>query len=115
MRRMVLGDVHGAHKAMLQCFERSHFDRENDLLICLGDVADSWPEVPECFNELEKIKNMVYVMGNHDEWLLEWFKYGRTPHIWTSQGGQATLNAYTKLLEAGDNKTTIRQCCNYRI
>lgn len=95
-RRFVIGDIHGAHKAMLQCFERSEFDYEKDELICLGDVADGWPEVPECFEELRKVNNYVYIMGNHDNWLRMWFKFGETPRIWVTQGGQETLDAYER-------------------
>lgn len=108
MRRFAIGDIHGAHKALIQCFERSGIDREEDMLICLGDVADGWPEVPECFDELLTVNNLIYIMGNHDEWLRSWFKFVEAPHIWLSQGGQSTLDSYMKLLEWGDTRTQIR-------
>lgn len=94
MRRLVIGDIHGTYLALLQVLERSAFAYKKDLLICIGDVADGWPQVSECFEELLKIKNLVYVTGNHDSWLLDWFQTGNTPHIWTSQGGQASINSY---------------------
>lgn len=106
-RRFVIGDIHGAYKALLQCFERSGFNPEKDMLISLGDVADGWSQVPECFDELLKAKNLVYIMGNHDEWLRNWFKYGSLEHIWLSQGGQTTLNAYVRLLDSGDTKRQV--------
>lgn len=96
MRTFVMGDIHGAHRAMLQCFERSGFDRENDRLIQLGDVADGWPEVPECIEELLKIKNLIQIKGNHDHWMDEWLQWGKSPIIWTEQGGRATIEAYVK-------------------
>jgi serine/threonine protein phosphatase 1 len=40
MRTFVMGDIHGAHKALKQCLERAAFDRGKDVLIQLGDVAD---------------------------------------------------------------------------
>jgi len=94
MKKFVIGDIHGGHKAMLQCFERSGFDKNNDKLICIGDVSDGWVEVPECIEELLSIKNLVYIIGNHDSWLHEYFQYGESPMIWLSQGGQATVKAY---------------------
>ena len=112
MKRFVIGDIHGAHKALLQCLEKSGFNYEKDELISLGDVADSWPEVPEVFDELLKIKKLIYVIGNHDLWLLEWFKTGRAPHIWLSQGGMATYDAYKRLLEDGD---TTRQVAHQNL
>jgi serine/threonine protein phosphatase 1 len=94
MRRFCIGDIHGAYQALMDVLFVSELNYKKDQLICLGDVADGWPEVPECFNELLKIKNLIYIIGNHDEWLLDWFKTGQRPYIWTSQGGQATIDAY---------------------
>ena len=95
-RRFVVGDIHGAYRALKQVLELSDFNYEKDLLISLGDVADGWSEVPECFEELLKIKNLAYVMGNHDNWLYQWFVFGDAPYIWTAQGGQATIDAYLR-------------------
>ena len=106
-RRFVIGDIHGAYKALLQCLERSGFDYEKDQLISLGDVADGWSEVPEVFDELLKIKDLIYVIGNHDEWLRQWFKFGALEHMWLSQGGQTTLDAYVRLLDSGDTKRQV--------
>jgi serine/threonine protein phosphatase 1 len=94
MKRYVVGDIHGAHKALLQCLKEVKFDYEKDELVCLGDVADGWPGAPQCVEELRKIKNLIYIMGNHDFWLMEWLDHGATPTIWTEQGGLATLDAY---------------------
>lgn len=96
MKTYVMGDVHGGHKAMVQCLKRAKFNYDKDTLIFLGDVADGWPETYECVEELMKVKNLVYIMGNHDEWLLGWLEYGRTPDIWTTQGGKQTLDSYLK-------------------
>ena len=72
MRTFTVGDIHGAHKALIQCFDRSGFDRENDRLIVLGDVVDGYPDVKQCFDELLKIKHCDYILGNHDLWALDW-------------------------------------------
>ena len=93
-RLMVLGDVHGAAKALDQVFERSAFDFENDRLIFLGDVADGWPETRRCIDILLSVKNLTHILGNHDAWLRNWVRCGAKPSIWTSQGGQATLESY---------------------
>lgn len=90
----MLGDIHGAHKALLQCFERASFDYEKDHLIALGDVADGWPETRQCVDELLKIKNLTYVLGNHDFWTLEWMETGFAEDVWFAQGGKATVESY---------------------
>lgn len=94
-RIMVLGDPHGGYKALIQCLTRSGFDKKKDTLICLGDVADGWSEVPECVEELLSIKNLINIQGNHDDWAYQWLKFGIAPHLWLNQGGQATFDAYT--------------------
>jgi len=93
-RTLVVGDIHGGNRAFLQCLERSKFDYENDKLICLGDVVDGYPETPQVIEELLKIKNLILIEGNHDDWAYNWFQMGASPIIWTQQGGQATIDAY---------------------
>jgi len=90
----VLGDPHGAARAITQCFEYSGIDKENDTLICVGDVADGWPEAAEALEELLTVKNLYYCIGNHDWWLMQFLLYGHTPNIWTSQGGYASMESY---------------------
>lgn len=94
MARFVISDIHGAYKALLQCFERSGFNKEKDLLICLGDVCDGYPEISNCFEELLSVRNLVYLMGNHDKWCLEWAKSGEMPDEWLMQGGHSTVKCY---------------------
>lgn len=93
-RTFVIGDIHGAHQALLQCMERSGFDSAQDHLICLGDVCDGWPETKQAIDELLKIKNLTYILGNHDFWALEWMREGVGDAVWLEQGGGATIQSY---------------------
>jgi serine/threonine protein phosphatase 1 len=94
VKRFVIGDIHGAHRALVQCLERSKFNKQTDLLICLGDLGDGWPDVDKVFDELLGIKNLVLLLGNHDVWLLKWFETGEAPDTWLVQGGDITIHAY---------------------
>lgn len=96
MKRFVIGDIHGGHKALVQCLNRSKFDPDKDLLISLGDICDGWPEVNRVIDELLRIKNLKVILGNHDEWTLRWMKDGWSGDIWTSQGGLATMESYER-------------------
>ena len=89
-----MGDIHGAYRALRQCLDRSGFDHDSDQLIFLGDVADGWPETKECVDALLKIRNLIYIFGNHDFWTLEWMQTGYAEEIWLSQGGEATVKSY---------------------
>jgi serine/threonine protein phosphatase 1 len=96
MRTFVLGDVHGAFRALKQVLERSSFDYDNDRLICLGDVTDGWPETRQAVDELLKIKHLTYLMGNHDVWAVQWMETKEAPEIWLDQGGRATCDSYSE-------------------
>jgi len=78
MKALVIGDIHGAYRALMQCFERSGFNKENDRLILLGDICDGYPEVKQCIDELLKVKYCDLIIGNHDLWALEWAKKERS-------------------------------------
>jgi serine/threonine protein phosphatase 1 len=93
-RTFVLGDIHGAYKALIQCFNKSGFDYDLDQLIFLGDICDGWSQVDLCFEELLKVKNLVYILGNHDEWLINWAKTGKRHIDWIMNGGLTTIHAY---------------------
>jgi serine/threonine protein phosphatase 1 len=94
MKTFVIGDIHGAYKALLQCFERAKFKPEHDRLISLGDICDGYPEVSQCVDELLKIKYFDLLKGNHDIWALNWALKGELHVIWTSQGGENTVLSY---------------------
>lgn len=114
MRTFVLGDIHGAYKALKQCFKKAGFDHETDQLIFLGDVCDGWPEVYEATNELIKIKNLTFIIGNHDEWALSWAKTGYAPEIWLAQGGVATIESYSRNFPS-DHIRLLSQAKEYHI
>ncbi len=94
-RTFVMGDLHGSYKALIQCLERNGFDYENDVLIQLGDVVDGHNEVYECVEELLKIKNLITIKGNHDEWFKEFIRTDYHPVLW-QYGGKNTILSYLK-------------------
>lgn len=91
-----MGDPHGALKAIKQVLKRAGFNFKEDTLIVLGDVADGWPDVAESFLFLiAKVHQLIYVRGNHDQWLKEWLEFGRIPSLWILQGGENSIKSYT--------------------
>lgn len=97
MKTFAIGDIHGGYKALIQCLARSGFRFEEDKLIVLGDVCDGWPDTRQCIDLLLQIKNLVFIMGNHDFWVLEWALYGDEPAMWVTQGGDSTMLSYGNL------------------
>ncbi|OON65875.1 metallophosphoesterase [Hymenobacter sp. CRA2] len=100
METYVLGDIHGAYRALEQVLERSPFRPGIDRLIHLGDVADGWPDTPECVERLLSIPNSLWVVGNHDWWTAVWMAtkpdFARLNQNWYTQGGRATYEAYQR-------------------
>ena len=94
MKRYAVSDIHGNLKALKQVLDISKFDYQEDLLIVLGDVCDGYNESYEVVEELLKIKNCVFIIGNHDEWFMDHINTGFAGHIWLSQGGENTLKSY---------------------
>jgi len=94
VKTFVIGDIHGAYKAFLQCLRLSQFDRKHDRLICLGDICDRGEQVKESIDELLTISHCVCILGNHDAWGLNWALHGNAPIEWLEQGGAATVKSY---------------------
>ncbi len=94
MRTFVMGDIHGAYKALEQCLARAPFDPALDRLIVLGDVCDVYPQVNACIDTLLSLKHCDFIIGNHDLWALDWAMTGRKPAMWLEQGGAETMASY---------------------
>ena len=98
MKSFVVGDVHGGHRALKQVLDRSGFDKTQDQIIALGDLCDGWPETPQVLEALLTIQHRIIILGNHDDWFLNWISHGCrmewTEEIWVTQGGEATLKSY---------------------
>lgn len=92
-RTLVCGDLHGNYKGFKQALERCNFDYYNDTLISLGDVVDGHSQSFEVVEELLKIKNLIAIKGNHDDWFLQWIRTGVNPANW-QQGQKATGLSY---------------------
>lgn len=113
MKTFVIGDIHGAYRAMLQCFERSGFNYAKDHLISLGDVCDRYPQVDSCIDELLKVKHLDYIIGNHDLWTLGWAIKGIKENLWLRQGGKQTIESYHGRLMPQSHIDFLKNACYY--
>ena len=118
MKTFIIGDIHGGLKSLKQCLGRSKFNYNKDKLICIGDTCDGWPETKQCFDELLKIKDLIYIIGNHDAWFLRWALFEENEQMWIQQGGQATQESYRFDHETVSSKHTdllVNKAKNYYI
>ncbi|MEO6733338.1 MAG: metallophosphoesterase [Ferruginibacter sp.] len=101
-RKLVIGDIHGALKALEQIIEKAAV-KESDQLIFLGDFVDGWSqsyEVIQYLIELEKRIKCVFIKGNHDLWCQQWLEKRALNETWLFNGGRATFNSYQHHTEA---------------
>jgi len=104
MKKFVLGDIHGSHKGLLQVLKKSNFDYENDQLFFVGDVVDGWSQVDKCIEELMKIKNLIFLRGNHDQWAIDFYEQKMHKTLsseyssWMHHGGESTFNCYGEIM-----------------
>lgn len=96
MRTLVIGDIHGGLKALVQLLEVAKVT-ENDKLIFLGDYVDGWSESAQLMDyliDLNKTHTCVFIKGNHDVWCETWLKTQVANETWLIHGGQLTVDSY---------------------
>ncbi len=93
-KRFVIGDIHGRFKPLKEVLSKANFDYQSDKLIVLGDIVDGGYFTAQVVEELLKIENLVFVLGNHDEWFMNHIASGWAENIWLHQGGANTLKSY---------------------
>jgi serine/threonine protein phosphatase 1 len=104
-RTLVVGDIHGGLRALVQVFERARI-ATSDTLIFLGDYVDSWSESPQTLDLLMQMQHThqcIFIRGNHDALLLQWLQ-GTDNELWHQHGGLATMASYENLSEEIKNR-----------
>ena len=93
-KRFFSTDWHGCIKEVEKVFKKCNFDFNNDLLIFGGDVFDRGKYSFECVEFLSKIKNLVWIEGNHD-WAFKELIKTNNVCLWL-YGQKETLKSYFK-------------------
>lgn len=104
-RTLVIGDIHGGYLALEQVLQRCNFNNEEDQLISLGDYVDGWSDTYKVVEVLVNVKKKICILGNHDQWFIEWLNTGKHPCDW-NHGGHGTALSYMN--EVTDRTMTIQ-------
>ncbi|AZQ43343.1 metallophosphoesterase family protein [Nonlabens ponticola] len=108
MRTIVIGDIHGAHRALTQLLDRLQ-PQPDDCLIFLGDYVDGWSqsyEVLEFLITLSRKRKQqnhtapIYLRGNHDELVLNFLVKDERNEQWLHHGGTSTVESYANRSDA---------------
>ena len=106
MRTLVVGDIHGGLKALIQVLNKVEVT-EDDTLIFVGDYVDGWSEAAQVIAFLivlsEKI-NCIFIKGNHDVWCENWLETGHVDATWYMHGGKETMESYSGFSEEEKKK-----------
>jgi len=95
-RTLAIGDIHGCDVA-LETLLQNVRPEADDTVVVLGDVVDRGPDtrrVIDLLLELSKTCELKFILGNHEEMMLEAYYTGQWMHDWLSFGGNETLASY---------------------
>lgn len=101
-RTLVIGDIHGGLRPLIQVLERATVS-EDDNLVFVGDYVDGWSEsaqVMEFIIKLSEQQHCIFIKGNHDLWCEDWLRSGNANKTWVFHGGQATMESYAGITAA---------------
>lgn len=99
MRTLVIGDIHGGLRALVQVLEKVLITPK-DQFIFVGDYVDGWSDSSETISYLidfAKNNDCVFLRGNHDELLYTYLKYNEDNPMWLQHGGTSSKKSYSKL------------------
>ncbi|MDX1545256.1 MAG: metallophosphoesterase family protein [Christiangramia sp.] len=104
-RKLVIGDLHGGLKALIQLLERIDLTPE-DTLIFLGDYVDGWSDSANTVTyliDLARQNTCIFIRGNHDDLAHKWLENGEMNQKWLEHGGQSSIDAYRNFSEEEKN------------
>ncbi|MDO4620115.1 MAG: metallophosphoesterase [Lachnospiraceae bacterium] len=98
-RTIIIADMHGCYDAFLSLLQKCSLDKEKDKLILLGDAFDRGRKSWELFAEMQKLdkemgERFIYILGNHDQMLLEAEKSREDARHWMRNGGLETQKSF---------------------
>jgi len=105
-RTLVIGDIHGGLKALIQVLERAKVTT-NDTLIFLGDYVDGWSESAQTIQyliELSEKQECIFIKGNHDVWCEDYLRTEEANRTWLFHGGALTFENYERLSKEDKRK-----------
>lgn len=85
MSTYAFSDLHGQYKLWEQI---KNFITPEDTVYCLGDCGDRGPHGWQIIKEVLATPNIIYVRGNHDQFIIDEDYY-----LWEYNGGAPTIAA----------------------
>ena len=112
----IISDIHGCYLEYLELLDAIGFSDEDELFV-LGDAMDRGPEPIKVIQDLMSRPNVTYILGNHDDMMLQSMKKLATGiteaslldltedvfisyYQWLREGGAVTAEQFRRLSHA---------------
>jgi serine/threonine protein phosphatase 1 len=95
-RTLAIGDIHGCDVA-LQALLSAVAVHTDDTVVILGDAIDRGPGSQQVLDQIVQLSEkcrVVFLLGNHEEMLLDALVDLRAVEGWLRYGGLATVDSY---------------------
>jgi serine/threonine protein phosphatase 1 len=93
-----IGDIHGCKSHLDKLMATLDINAEHDTLVLIGDYIDRGPDsrgVVDALLDIRKsIKNVICLMGNHEQMFLDYYLESRDEELFMHNGGINTLISY---------------------
>lgn len=102
-RVFAIGDIHGRLDLLLELLntinqEISVLPKDHNTIIFLGDYVDRGPDSAGVVEHLSKLSipgaESIFLMGNHEKYVMDLTTLSVPYEIWLQNGGGATLKSY---------------------
>lgn len=105
-RTLVMGDIHGSFRGMVDVLNKCNYTAL-DTLIILGDLVDGYPDAATIIEHIIQMytnNNAIILKGNHDKWLENYLTTGIADKLWLEQGGEITKKSVDAHLRANPSR-----------
>lgn len=110
-RIFAIGDIHGCLDKLKVMMEQIDINGEEDTLVFIGDYIDRGPDpkgvVEFVLNLKSELKNVVCLLGNHEQTFLNFFFYQRDGDLFYFNGGDTTIESYGYIETAQGKKINV--------
>ena len=109
-RTLAIGDIHGSDVALNTLLAELTISPD-DTVVVLGDAVDRGPgsrQVVDRLLQLSQQCRLVFILGNHEQMLLDFIDNSDMSWLHPSNGGAKTLSQYGSPMDAVDGFSNLR-------
>ena len=85
-----ISDLHGCYDEFMALLDKIKFDPPNDALYILGDAVDRGNNPIECVKFIMNTENVNFLIGNHEEMMLDYYDGKDFWGDWDNNGNKIT-------------------------